>query len=266
MADATVAPICALCGVQSGEALPRCPICEDDRVGAGPRQVWTTADELRRGHRIAARELAPGVTSFQCEPAISVGHHALLVRTAHGNVLWDCLPFVDDATVASIRALGGLTAIALSHPHFYGAMVDWSRAFGGVPVYVHADDRRWVLRPDPVLAFWEGEALGLDEDATLVRCGGHFAGSAVLHSNRRLFVGDTISVLPDRAHVTFMHSFPGMIPLSAADVRGIAAAVEPLEFDEMVGCWPQLCIREDAKQALAHSVDRYLHRIGAPAG
>ncbi|MGH7340165.1 MAG: MBL fold metallo-hydrolase, partial [Candidatus Rokuibacteriota bacterium] len=177
------APICVACGVQSREAFARCPICADDRVGAVWPQAWTTSGELRRRHRIVRRELAPGVTSLQCEPQISVGHHAVLVRTAHGNVLWDCLPFVDDATVSEVNALGGLRAIALSHPHFYGAMVDWSHAFGGVPVYVHTDDRHWVQRPDPVVTFWEGATERLDDDATLVRCGGHFAGSAVLHSS-----------------------------------------------------------------------------------
>jgi hypothetical protein len=261
--EASVAPVCAACGVQSAEASPRCRVCEDDRVGAVWRQAWTTAPELRRSHRIVHRELAPGVTSLQCEPVISVGHHALLVRTAHGNVLWDCLPFIDDETVATLRELGGLFAIALSHPHFYGAMVDWSRALGGVPIYVHADDRRWVLRPDPAIVFFEGDSLRLDDDAVLVRCGGHFDGSAVLYSRRRLFTGDTISVLPDRAHVTFMHSFPGMIPLSAAAVRRIAAAVEPLDFDEIYGCWPHLRIRTDAKAAVARSVERYARWVSA---
>ena len=29
--------------------------------------------------------------------------------------------------------MGGLKAIAISHPHYYSSMVEWSRAFGGVP-------------------------------------------------------------------------------------------------------------------------------------
>ena len=44
----------------------------------------------------------------------------------------------------------GLRAIAISHPHYYTTIVDWSRAFGGVPVYVHADDREWVHAARPV--------------------------------------------------------------------------------------------------------------------
>ncbi len=28
-------------------------------------------------------------------------------------------------------------------------MVEWSRAFDGVPINQHAADRGWVMRPDP---------------------------------------------------------------------------------------------------------------------
>jgi hypothetical protein len=41
------------------------------------------------------------------------------VCTPEGNVLWDCVSLIDDATVTIINALGGLRAIAISHPHFY---------------------------------------------------------------------------------------------------------------------------------------------------
>ena len=68
-----------------------------------------------------------------------------------GSVLWDCLSFIDDDTVAAVEALGGVSAIAISHPHFYATCVEWSRAFGGVPVFLHADDRdpqRRAISPD----------------------------------------------------------------------------------------------------------------------
>ena len=40
-------------------------------------------------------------------------------------------------------------------------MVAWSHAFGDVRIHLHADDRQWVMRPDPVVAFWEGETQEL---------------------------------------------------------------------------------------------------------
>ena len=56
--------------------------------------------------------------------------------------------------------MGGIKAIAISHPHYYSSMVEWSRAFGGVPIYLHAADRQWVMRPDHAIVFWEGEIKG----------------------------------------------------------------------------------------------------------
>jgi hypothetical protein len=50
-------------------------------------------------------------------------------------VLWDCISYLDDATVDLIQTLGGIQAIAISHPHFYDSMVEWSRAFDA-PIYI----------------------------------------------------------------------------------------------------------------------------------
>jgi len=36
-----------------------------------------------------------------------------------GNILWDCVSLIDSDTVARIQALGGISAIAISHPHYY---------------------------------------------------------------------------------------------------------------------------------------------------
>jgi glyoxylase-like metal-dependent hydrolase (beta-lactamase superfamily II) len=67
-------------------------------------------------------------------------------------VLWDCVSLLDDATIQAVRALGGITAIAISHPHFYSSMIEWSQAFDA-PVYLHADNLQWVMRPDPAIVY-----------------------------------------------------------------------------------------------------------------
>jgi glyoxylase-like metal-dependent hydrolase (beta-lactamase superfamily II) len=96
-------------------------------------------------------------------------------------VLWDCVSLLDDATIAAVRAAGGLATIASSHPHFYGALVEWSQAFDGIPIYLHAADQGWVMRPDPAMVFWEGPTYPIASGLTLIHCGGHFPGSTVLH-------------------------------------------------------------------------------------
>ena len=136
---------------------------------------------LAAAHFNSYREYEPGLIGFGTQPTFAIGQRALLLRTAGGNVLWDCISLVDAATVTLISALGGIQAIAISHPHFYTSMVEWSRAFGGVPIHLHAADRAWIMRPDPAIRLWEGETLALRSGVTLIRCGGHFPGGTVLH-------------------------------------------------------------------------------------
>jgi hypothetical protein len=232
----------------------------------GERQRWTSLAQLRAGHRNRIREIDPGVTSIVIEPQFSVGHHCILARGRSANILWDCIGLIDDATIDAVRALGGVSAIAISHPHFQGSMVEWSRALGDVPVYVHAADREWVLRSDPAVVFWEGDTLRLDDEFTLVHCGGHFPGSAVLHwggrgrVRGRLLTGDTVAVLPDHESVTFMHNYPKQIPLPASAIQHIVDAIEPFEFDRVYGCWPHDVIPTGGKQAVQRSAERYVER------
>ena len=134
----TEAFLCATCGVQytpSEQPPERCTICDDERQFVLPSgQRWLTLEELRETHSNRIRPLEPGLTSIRPEPSFAMGHQALVVESRSGNVLWDCVALLDDATVAAVEALGGLSAIAISHPHFYDTMVEWSRAFGDVPL------------------------------------------------------------------------------------------------------------------------------------
>ena len=264
--------ICMTCGTQFAATdlpLASCPVCDDERQYTGwGGQQWTTLDMLRREHHNAIRSEDPNLTSILTEPGFAIGQRALLVQSSGGNVLWDCVSLIDDATVQAVTALGGLSAIAISHPHFYSSMVDWSRAFGGVPIYIHADDRAFVMRLDPALVFWDGDARLLSPGLTLVRCGGHFPGSTVLHwdagadGHGALLTSDTIYVASDRRYVSFMFSYPNLIPLPAQAVQRIAAAIEPLAFDRIYSSWPGRVVASDAKAAVQRSAARYVRVLG----
>ena len=258
--------VCATCGTQFPSPVPpdHCPICADERQYVGHEgQRWTTLEGLRRERRNAIRAVEPGLTGIGTEPAFAIGQRALLIEAPGGNILWDCVSLLDDATIAAVRERGGLAAVAISHPHFYSAMVAWGRAFD-VPIYLHAADRRHVMRPDPAIRFWEGETHALGEGLTLIRCGGHFAGSAALHwaagagGRGALLTGDTITVVADRRWVGFMRSYPNLIPLPPAAVRGIAGAVAPFAFDRLHGGWWDSTVERDAKAAVARSAARYV--------
>src|SRR5262249_32464707 len=159
---------------------------------------------------------------------------------------------------AEVRRRGGITMIAISHPHFYSAMIEWSQAFDA-PIYLHADNQPWVMRPDAAVQYWEGEARELLPGLTIVCCGGHFPGSSALHwaggadGKGALFTGDTIMVVSDRRYVSFMYSFPNYIPLNARAVRGIVAAVEPYAFDRIYSSWSGSVVADDAKAAVHRS-------------
>lgn len=60
---------------------------------------------------------------IRTEPQVAIGQTAYLVRTPEGNVLWDCITYLDDETVEAIKGLGGVKAIAISHPHFFSTHV-----------------------------------------------------------------------------------------------------------------------------------------------
>lgn len=263
---------CQTCGTQyadSSQPPEHCPICEDERRYVGlAGQKWTTMEELRKTHRLSLRFKEPYLIGLGIEPHFGIGQRALFLKTPEGNILWDCISLVDEAMVEALKAMGGLKAIAISHSHYYTSMVNWSWAFGGIPIYLHADDRHWVMRPDDAIVSWEGETQKLFGGLMLIRCGGHFAGGAVLHwpegaeGKEALLSGDILQVVPDRKHVSFMWSYPNYIPLSAPVVERIVRAVEPFEYDRIYGAFWSMVIDHDGKQAVRRSAERYLRMSG----
>ncbi len=264
--------LCVTCGIQfaATEQPPtQCPICEDERQYVNHAgQQWTTLHELQRDHRNTIAPEAPQLIGIGTEPNFAIAQRALLVQTPQGNILWDCISLLDEATVQAVRAFGGIMAIAISHPHYYSSMIEWSRTFDA-PIYLHTADRAWVMRPDAAIVFWEGETHTIGEGLTLIRTGGHFAGGQVLHwaagTNGRgaLLTGDLIMVIPDRRFISFMYSYPNLIPLNASAIRQIVAAVEPYTFEQIWGAWWGRVVPEHGKAVVARSAERYLHAIGA---
>ena len=262
--------LCTTCGTQfaESEAPPEaCPICQDERQYVPSEgQRWTTLEELRASHRAEIREEEPGLTGIGAEPSFAIGQRALLVQAPDGNVLWDCTSLLDDEIKARVEKLGGIAAISISHPHYYSSMVEWAEAFDA-PIYLHAADREWVMRPSDRVVFWEEERRELGPGLTLVRCGGHYEGGTVLHwaagaeGRGALLSGDIVQVIPDRSYVSFMYSYPNLIPLNASAIRGIVTALEPFDFDRIHGAWWDRIVPADAKAVVARSAERYLKAI-----
>ncbi|MGA9390139.1 MAG: hypothetical protein WBV69_06800 [Candidatus Sulfotelmatobacter sp.] len=263
--------LCVTCGTQFPQAdhpPEHCPICQDERQFVGLQgQQWITLEKLQQTHRNTLFQEGEGVWGIQTVPDFGIGQRALLVRAGKRNILWDCISLVNSDTVALVNALGGISAIAISHPHYYTSMIEWSRAFGGVPIYLHEDDREWVQRPDASIRFWRGETYALEHDLTLICVGGHFPGFQVLHSAEAehgkgaLLTGDQPQVCPDRRYVSFMYSYPNFVPLDAESVRRIVSALEPFSFARLYGAWRNFVVQENAKEALRRSAERYLRAV-----
>jgi hypothetical protein len=263
--------ICNTCGTQyaPGEKPPAaCPICDDERqYVATAGQSWTTLPALQARSYNAWRELEPGLISIVTFPAFGIGQRAQLLRTPHGNILWDCIALIDRATVELINAMGGIKGIAISHPHYYTTMVEWSEAFGGIPVHLHAADRKWIMRDGPSLALWQGETKELLPGVTLVCAGGHYPGGTVLHwaagagGKGALLSGDIVQVVQDNKSVSFMWSFPNFIPLSGPRVEGVVKAIKPYAFDRVHGAFMDRTIWSDGTGVVERSAARYLKII-----
>ena len=264
--------ICVQCGTQFFEtAKPplHCPICEDERqfVRHGG-QEWTTLKRLAADHQNRFEEEAPQLLGIGTEPEFAIGQRALLVQSPAGNLLWDCIALLDDRTIAEVSMRGGIRAIAISHPHFYSSMVEWAEQFD-TQIFLHAADREWVMRESPRIQFWEGVTFPLWNGLTLINCGGHFEGGTVLHwpagasGKGALLTGDIITVVQDRRYVSFMRSYPNLIPLGRAAIHRILDAIEPFSFDQIYGGWWKANVLSNAKDAVRSSAERYLRWISA---
>ena len=261
--------ICAGCGTQYRGSPVECAICLDERQyvpWAG--QQWTSSAELRENHEILFED-SSGVLTMYLDPSFAIGQRSFLIPQSDGLVMWECLSTVTDAALDRIGAMGGVKAIAISHPHFHAAMNEWSEALGDVPVWLHEGDREWVQNLGSNVQFWSGERHSLSSDLEIVHLPGHFPGSAGLwwksgpRGGGSLFPGDAIQVVMDRRYATFMYSFPNAIPLGPSSVEGLEERVAPLAFDDLYGFSRGREMIGGAKERVAASFARYRMAIAA---
>src|SRR5205814_271423 len=80
-----------------------------------------------------------------------------------------------------------------------------------------------------------------------------------------LLTGDILTVVQDRRYLSFMRSYPNLIPLGAAAIDRILETLEAFSFDQIYGGWWKANVLADAKAAVARSAERYLRAINASA-
>lgn len=236
-------------------------ISQDPRQYVPPQgQTWTSHAHLATNHANKWQTLDddPNLWSLWTEPKFAIGQRAVLLKTPHGNVLWDCIALLDERTIDFIKGQGGLAAIVISHPHYYTTHLRWAQAFE-CPVYISAEDAGWTQRRADDSGQARRELLKqptteIVPGVTAIKTGGHFPGSLVLHCASRLFVADTLVTVPsalyhrDRPPGTtsyaFMWSIPNMIPLPPGEMRGMWRALEPWEFSSTHGAFVGTEVRD----------------------
>lgn len=257
--------ICATCGtVFKKDLLPEtCTTCMDERqwVPQGG-QIWVSPDDLLKNHSVKLNKIMDNLYEFEINPKFAIGQRAVLTLSENGNILWDCIPMLDEMTIEFIKAKGGLRAIAFSHPHFYSNMNEWAEEFN-CPIYIHNNDAVHISTMGDHVVLWEGEELELWDGMKLYLIGGHFAGSSLLHipflsKEGTIICGDTLFLSPNKRHFSMVWSSPNRMPLPLKEIWRIKERLEPIPFDAFYGYISSQNLTVDVKKILAESFERYL--------
>ncbi|RRB02232.1 MBL fold metallo-hydrolase [Larkinella rosea] len=262
--------ICTTCGTQYPPHQPvpeLCTICNDDRQYIPENgQNWTTLPDLEKTYTVKISPLTDRIHSLKMQPDFAIANRALLVQSPGGNILWDCIPLPDAPTVALIRSMGGLKAIAFSHPHYYSTMNVWASLFD-CPVYIHENDQPWIMYPSDSLQLWSGDSLSFWDGIRMIHTGGHFPGSCVLHipssSDRgTLLCGDTLLLSRSKRHLAVMFSYPNQILLTRDEFVAFYKKAENLAFDSLYGAFENQDLTDNIMAVFTKSMQRYWDSYG----
>ncbi len=261
--------ICQTCGTQhepSQNPPSFCAICQDPRQYIGHQgQLWTTLEEMKGNFYNAITQEEDHIFGIRTHPDFGIGQRCLLIQTDEGNVLWDCISYIDEQTVTRIEDLGGISYIAISHPHFYSSCFEWSQKFGS-KVFLSNDDQTWITRKPINLELWK-DKIHLSPSISLVQLGGHFPGSCVLVWDKGqdhkgiLFSSDTIQVGKDRKSLSSMYSYPNYVPLGTKQINQIKNKILKYSFDRIYGAFEGDVIYNDASNILGSSLQNYINQI-----
>ena len=240
---------------------PDCPACRDVRAGlpadgwdfATAEQVdarlecWVQEDAGEQGTGVA------GVRAHRTRPRFGVDNVGWVITTDDGEggrtqVGVDAAPWYDDAGLerllgrASAGGLGGgdgaLGALALTHPHTYGAAWRLQDALRPPVVAVGVPDLTWTAA---LRVTWPvDEPVTLAPGITAHLVGGHFPGQLVVHDALRgaLFCGDVLKVEvdpgADRARALSVHKgYEVQVPMGRGEVRRYREVLAGLDFEHV---------------------------------
>ena len=144
--------ICVTCGAQytkANDPPAECKICQDERQYVGwEGQQWTTLEKMwKEDYENEVREIEHHLFGIGTRPVFGIGQRSLLVEKPKKEMFsGDPISYLDSRTIEEVHELGGISAISVSHPHFYSSMIEWSYAFNNAPIYIPKVDRKWIYK------------------------------------------------------------------------------------------------------------------------
>lgn len=256
--------LCVTCGTEYPENDQHdiCLICAEERQYIPVQgQMWTTHKTLAEDHKVNIKQVRKDLYELYISPKFGIGQRAFFVLSKNGNVLWDCIPLLDEDTVAFIKSKGGLNAIAFSHPHYYSNMETWAKTFD-CPIYIHEKDDEYIVANSDCIQLWEGKEHRLWDDIRIINIGGHFDGGCVLMIQDRtekgiMLCSDILQISLSLKFIAMMYSYPNNIPLPLSEVERIKSRLNELEFDTLYGAFKHQNLAKDVSKILKHSINQY---------
>lgn len=254
--------ICNACGTQYNTRdvkYNHCPICDDERQYIPEEgQTWTTHEELLKSKSVQIKYINNSIYELTVLPSFAIGQRAFLILSESGNILWDCIPLLDESTIAFINSKGGLKEIAISHPHFYSNMENWASTFN-CPIYIHEKDNEWVPKSEAI-NLWSGVEINLRDGIKIINTGGHFPGACILQvpflsTKSTVFCGDSLYISRNKMHIAIMYSFPNQIPLPVSEIKRIRHLLKKYQFDCLYGAFLFQNLTSDVKNIIEKSMD-----------
>jgi hypothetical protein len=257
--------VCTACGTHYPEDYTEniCRICAEERQAVPEEgQTWTTHNRLKETSKTKIVKLNDNLFEIVIEPSFAIGQRAFLVISESGNILWDCIPLLDETTIKFLNSKGGIKAIAFSHPHYYSNMNFWAIEFD-CPIYIHKNDHLYIVDKGSNVKLWEGNEQPLWEGIKIINIGGHFAGSCVLiipsmSEQGAMLSGDTLYLSPNKKHFAIMYSYPNRMPLPISEIVRIKERFAVLSFDSFYGFYSYQNLTQNVREILTKSFDRYL--------
>ena len=231
--------ICTYCGNRTfvqGVESPECLSCANRYVPepTGDRERFADPDAVRADHRMDIIQLEEDVWRLHVHPVLGIRHYAWFIERPGGNVLMDMQPLLTDDLEAWIASRGGLKTIILSHPHYYGAMDEFSARFEA-SIRMHVTDKSWPAGY-PNVEFFDAETLDLDDAIRVHHIPAQFEGGLCLLYARHggiLFTGDTIMISPSTGELTSWKNTPRRVPYHLEEYRNIRKRIMALKFDQI---------------------------------